>query len=530
MQSAITRNAFESYQQTTKVYNLKVTFVQSEGESLAIEYLSSILKSHEHKTSLAFDPRLFDSSSLQNSYLMKTFDTKMELVKEIKRMKPDLIGFSVYTGNYQWALSMARLIKRELDVPVIFGGVHPTLVPETVIRGECVDMLCVGEGEYALLELVGDLEQGRVNYETKNIWFKKEGKVIRNDVRPPLKNLDDLPFPDKDLYYECQPFNGIYMIMASRGCSFACTFCCNFCLRSIYGQKGRHVRRRSVKNVIDELIWMKTKFKAKYVDFPDDVFTSDIKWLEEFSKEYRSTVDLPFSCITHPALVNRKAIELLKRAGCYWLMIGVQSASESNRRSILNRFETNEQIRRVAEECHRVRLHFSCDHIFNIPFESEKEQIEALKFCNEIRPSIINTYWLQYYPKTEILRKAREAGILNDATIAEINEGKMSTSQVVGIGAHDDFNPERKFYNFAFLLNLLPLLPKWVVGKIVEKRWFMRWFKSPIWLNTLIKFVVRLRIGQSHIYFSEMKGLMYNMLRNWRLRKKYSRANKGPRK
>jgi len=381
----------------------------------------------------------------------------------------------------------------------------------------------------ALLELVEDLEQGKVSYNIKNIWFKKDGKIIRNDVRPPLENLDELPFPDKDLYYECQSFSGgrtNYLIMATRGCPFNCTYCASPVLRSIYKKKGRYIRRRSVKNVIDELVWMKDRYQVKYVNFPDDVFTSDIRWLEEFAKEYKRNVALPFECITHVVFASRHAVELLKKAGCYWLMIGVQSVSESTRRNMLNRFETNEQIRRVAEECHRVKLNFSCDHIFNIPFESEKEQIEALRFYNKIRPSLINTYWLKYFPKTQILHKAREVGVLDDATIEKINEGKMSTSLVVGIGARDDFDLERKFHNFAFLLNLLPLLPRGMVNKIIEKRWFMREFKSPIWLNTLIKFILRLKLNQSHIYLSNVKSHIHNMLRNWRIRRKYSKENK----
>ena len=154
---------------------MNVTFVQAEAESLAIEYLSSVLKSHGHKTYLTFDPMLFDSPSVQNSYLSRKFDIREALVEQIKDTKPDLVSFSVFTGNYQWALSMARSVKKVLGVPIIFGGVHPTSVPEIVISEDCVDMVCVGEGEYALLELVEDLEQGRVNYETKNIWFKKLG-------------------------------------------------------------------------------------------------------------------------------------------------------------------------------------------------------------------------------------------------------------------------------------------------------------------------------------------------------------------
>ena len=507
---------------------MRVTFVQAEAESLAVEYLSSVLKSHGHKTSLVFDPMIFNSPSLQNSYLQKKFDIKKALVEQIKDTSPDLIGFPVFTGNYQWALSVARSVKKVLEVPIIFGGIHPTSVPETVMKEDCVDMICIGEGEYALVELVENLAQNKENQEIKNIWFKKDGKIIKNDVRPPIKNLDDLPFPDKDLYYKCQPFSTgsyNYMIMTTRGCPFSCTFCGAPILRGIYAGKGRYIRRRSVKNVIDELVWMKDRYKPTYVDFPDDVFTSDIKWLEEFSKEYKRKVALPFLCITHIAFIKPLTIELLKAAGCYWLLIGVQTVSESTRRELLNRYETNEQLKKVAKECHRVKLNFSVDHIFNIPHDGEKEQIEAMRFYNEIRPSLINTYWLKYFPQTEILNTALDAGILDASTITDINEGKLSTSLVIGIGARDTLDPEQRFHNFAFLLNLLPLLPKRVVDSIISHQWFLRRRKPPIWLNTTVKFIRRLRLRQGHIYISALNALMHNMIRNWRLRKKYHTVN-----
>jgi len=501
---------------------LKTIFVQSETESLAVEWLSSVLKSHGHKTALAFDPRLFDGAVLHNDYLKKKFDITEQLVKEIKYSRPNLVAFSVMTGNYQWALTMAKSVKRELEVPIIFGGVHPTLVPEIVIKNDCVDLICVGEGEHALVELAESLDRKKPNYKIRNLWFKHNGKIIRNDLRPPIQDLDTIPFPDKDLFYRQQrTLERKYVTMATRGCPFTCTFCCNYYLRKPYIGKGRFVRRRNVQNFIDELVWMKSKYKARYVDFADDVFTFNVKWMEEFSKRYKAEIDLPFSCITHPNMASRKIIKLLKEAGCYWLMIGVQSVSEHTRRNILNRRETNEQIQRVARECHKIGLHFSCDHIFNIPSESEREQIEALHFYNEIRPSIINTYWLKYYPQTEILETARKIGILDDHTIEKIAEGKMSTSHTVGIGAKDTFNLEKRYYNFAFWMNILPFLPKSLMSKIIEKKWFLTWFKSPIWLNTIIKFVRRISIKHHMIYTDEIRFQLHNIIQNRRILRRH---------
>lgn len=498
---------------------MKVTFVQSEGPSLAIEYLSSVLKSREHETSLVFDPRLFDSASLNNRFLRDFFDIKLQLVEKIAVEKPDLIGFSAFTSNYQWALQLASLIKRKLNTPIIFGGVHPTLVPELVIENDCVDMVCVGEGEYALLEVVESLE-GQQRYDVKNIWFKRDGKIIRNEIRPLITDLDSLPFPDKDLIYHQQPLLGNdYLILPSRGCPYSCTFCCNSTLRKVYAGKGRYMRRRSVRNVMDELLWMKGRYRPKRVSMPDDIFTSDKRWIREFTARYKQEIGLPFVCVTHVNFFDLEIATLLKEAGCFWVIIGVQSVSESTRRDILRRPEKNERIMEAARHCHKAGLPFSVDHIFNIPFEGEKEQIDALSFYNELRPSVINTYWLKYYPRNEIVQIAREAGILDEEAIKGINEGKASTSPVIGIGAKDTFNPERKFYNFAFLMTILPLVSKRLFAKVIERRWYFdsSW-KFPLVVNVLIKFIARLRIRQAYLYFDEIRILLYNLLKNLKTR------------
>ncbi len=136
----------------------RVTFIHTESESFAIELLSSILKENSHEVSLVFDNRLFDSAEIKNSILKRVFGQKDLILKQVKDSKPDLICFSAFTYNYQWALNTAQQIKKKIgNIPIIFGGIHPTLMPDLVIKNKCVDYVCVGEGEYALLELVNNL-------------------------------------------------------------------------------------------------------------------------------------------------------------------------------------------------------------------------------------------------------------------------------------------------------------------------------------------------------------------------------------
>lgn len=134
---------------------MKISFIYLGSENLGIEYLSSVLKKSGHKVELIFDPALFcDKHYLNVDFLAKLFDSRKKIIKRVLESRPDLIGFSVFTHNYKWALSIASLIKKEIDIPIIFGGVHPTILPEDVIANNSVDMICIGEGEEALLELM----------------------------------------------------------------------------------------------------------------------------------------------------------------------------------------------------------------------------------------------------------------------------------------------------------------------------------------------------------------------------------------
>ena len=115
--------------------------------------------------------------------------------------------------------------------------------------------MCVGEGEYPLLELLTAIDNRKSPSKISNLWLKEDGKVIINNVRSPLGDLDSLPFADKDIFFN--EYSGFiknsFMIVTSRGCPHSCSFCANSYLNNLYPEKAGYVRRRSVQNVIEEL-------------------------------------------------------------------------------------------------------------------------------------------------------------------------------------------------------------------------------------------------------------------------------------
>lgn len=191
-----------------------------------------------------------------------------------------------------------------MGIPIVFGGIHPTCVPEEVIKNDFVDFVIRGEGEYALLDLVNSLDSGGFNYEIKSVWFKKNGEIIRNPLHPLIQDLDKLPFPDKELFCrEDSNFKTGHLLMTGRGCFYRCTFCMNNFLKSLYPGE-RYVRRRSVDNVILELEIVKNKYSISQIEICDDLFCYDKKWLKEFSKKYSDKINIPFHIFAHPQEID----------------------------------------------------------------------------------------------------------------------------------------------------------------------------------------------------------------------------------
>jgi len=144
---------------------LKVLFIGTECENYAITLFAALLKQRGHEVYLVFDPQLFGNDEIRNSRLRRFFDIRKNNIKKIQMINPDLICFSIYTKDYLWALEIASLIKKVKDFPIIFGGIHCILSPEEAIKNNCVDIVCIGEGELALLELVDSMKTGQRLYD-----------------------------------------------------------------------------------------------------------------------------------------------------------------------------------------------------------------------------------------------------------------------------------------------------------------------------------------------------------------------------
>ncbi|UCD85140.1 MAG: B12-binding domain-containing radical SAM protein [Deltaproteobacteria bacterium] len=467
---------------------MKVVFVYKGSESLGIEYLSSFLKNKGHQTELVFDPAVFSSDRGRDSkFLARMFRNYQDkVIEKVISANPDLIAFSAYTANYRWSLDLAQKIKDKKRIPIVFGGIHTTAVPQRVIQNECIDAVVVGEGEYPLLELVESLENGIFNdLRIRNVYFKKNNDIITNPVRPYIHDIDELPLPNKELFYQKVPaLEEVFLIMTSRGCPLKCSYCCNNIFHRLYSSEKRHFRRRSVTNVISELRLYKKRGRMQAVAFWDDIFTIDSKWISEFSEQYSREIGLPFYCYSLPNTLSREIVKLLANANCRHIKIGVQTVSEETHRKILHRPGSKDSISKAALLLREYGIQYSTDHILNLPFEGVEEQEKAAEFYNKIRPVRINSHWMTYYPGTEIIETARKGNIISRENTEKMEEGYYCTPY--NFPSVKKNGAMREVAQIQILFDLIPLLPRILCQWLIRKKIYRYFFYSSFLHQTLI--------------------------------------------
>lgn len=398
---------------------MKVLFYYRGTENLGMESISACLKEASHKTELIFDPGL-DNTFYFKFPLFQKLKIEDKLVKKAKRFSPDLIAYGGVNNMYPYVNRIASHLKAELDVPTIVGGVQASADPKSILDKEYFNIVCKGEGEDAFLEMVEHMENGKDISNIQNLTVKKDGKIIENPTRPPIDNLDKLPFLDKDLFFKYGVFKHRLLTMMSRGCAFKCTFCIN-------SMKGiPPFRIKSPKRAIEELEYYKNRYNPKIIMFEDDLFPYNVKWLEEFVPEYKKRIDLPFYGNVHPLTVNEDNIRLMAKAGCMNLSMGVQSGNEHIRLKIFERYGTNEQIKKAAQIIKKNGIRLQTEFIFGNPKETLKEMWESVNLNYELSPNSTASFILYPFPGTKLADYCAENNLLEKEDAIKVKEGEGS--------------------------------------------------------------------------------------------------------
>lgn len=352
------------------------------------------------------------------------------LISHVKENKYDVIGFSLVSQHFSLYKKIYEKIKSIEHLIVVVGGWQASLNPEKCIN--YTDFLCIGEGEAPLCELVDKLGKKESTENIENFWVKRNGSVIKNPIRPLLKELSSLPVPlfehkycyvienNKIMNYDPYFNNSRYGTFIGRGCPYQCTYCSNsYMANSIYPRQWSKIRYRSIEHVQKELLTVKERLKrVKSINFYDEVFTPKIEWVKDFFTWYKLVIDIPFYVFFFPGTCSDEKAKILADSGLIGIWIGVQSGSQRVRNEVFKRKYSNEQVFNQAKMFHKYGVSVRYDFILDNPFETFEESIESIYMMLELpQPFSLNLFSLKYFPNTEITEMAKDAGFITEADI-----------------------------------------------------------------------------------------------------------------
>jgi radical SAM superfamily enzyme YgiQ (UPF0313 family) len=422
---------------------MKVTLISPYPDITAfgLRTISAHIKAHGVSTRLIFVPDPF-GDHIQHGvdrYAPAVMDELVSLCEG-----SDLIGITLMTNFYDGACQMTRAIKTRLKTPVIWGGVHPTIRPEESLQD--ADIVCVGDGEDAMLDLCRTIETGGDISSIENLWVRTPGGGVKqNSLRPLVRDLDVYPLPDYSLDDHHAMFEGSirrmddalmrrllergtvsehlgkvgYQTMTGRGCPHKCTYCINDTLKNMY--KGQVcLRWRSTEHVLRELSWVRERMPyVGYVWISDDAFfarkSTDLK---EFCAEYKKRIGLPFTCLASPLTVNEEKMALLTDAGLLYIQMGVETGSARIQEIFNRKAMSNERVLKAARIINKYRDRMfppSYDFILDIPYETNQDKIDTIRLIADLpKPYKLQPFSLVLSPGTELYEMAKRDGFIGN--------------------------------------------------------------------------------------------------------------------
>jgi radical SAM superfamily enzyme YgiQ (UPF0313 family) len=405
-------------------------------ESTGLRILSACLKQAGFETRIVFLPDICGPMSGSG------YDEERVPARALEQIAglcegAALIGIGLMTSSFGLARRLTQSLRTTVSVPIVWGGIHPTLCPEECLR--YADLVCIGEGEQTVVELVERVVAGG---DPRNVhtlaWLDADGALVQNPRYPLVSDLDRLPFPDYDWTDHHMLHEGqvvpctralmylllteladwteapAYNVLTARGCPHRCTYCANDAMRRVYPHWGK-LRRRSPENVIAEIQAVRARLpEIGAITVRDETFLSSPKsYVEAFCGRYRVEVGLPFRAYTTPLAVEPSKVCLLFDAGLDVLMMGIQTGA-SHIQELYDRPFTNEQVIRAARAIHDLQPR-GCrpryDLITDNPCETDEDRFETLQLVHSLpRPFHLSLYSLTLYPGTRILERARADG------------------------------------------------------------------------------------------------------------------------
>ncbi len=420
------------------------------------------------------------------------------IVEDILKNRPLFVGFSSLTGpSLIPSLYASQMLKKKSNIPVVWGGLHPTMLPEQTLKNENIDLIVRGEGEVTVVELAKMLaDKGFSLYDLssiKGIGYKENGNIKINPSRPFITNLDNY-FPawhyiDIEKYFYNRRFfysefgsklpgDKIAAIITSRGCPWRCTFCYNQFVNK------RNFRAHSAQKVIQDINKLKKNHNISALVFEDDNFFTDKKRALEIIRNS----NIPFSVsirANYVAQWGEDFVQELSKHNCIELRIGAESGSQRVL-DIMQKDITIEDIYKTVELCRKFNINPITNFMVGIPGESESDVMKTFDLMDKLEKAgnIVNgpSYYFPY-PGTPLFDIAVKKGFFPPQ--------KIETWDLVQWGPSQPSTPFiTKKMKFAGYYRILALrkeksrlkFPVFInfLKFIAKKRWEKRYFSFPL--------------------------------------------------
>jgi len=365
-----------------------------------------------------------DIDDEERFYVKKNTSPFLDFRNQIESFSPDLLAVSCTETTF---LRGYRLIEatRDLGIKNVFGGVFPTFAPSLVIENECVDMLCVGEGENAILELADRLDKGNGYSDVTNLWVKmSDGQVIKNRVSSPV-DIDELPktydyalFGEQRFY---RPMGGkirrLLPVETHRGCPYTCSFCNSPAQNRLYGDgdfsKGmKFFRKKSLDHIKAELESHIEEWDVGYIYFWADTFLAwSNREFEEFCDMY-SEIKLPFWCQTRVETVRYHKMERLKQIGLDRITFGMEHGNEEFRSRVIKRDYTNTTAINNLNIVKDLDITFSVNNIIGFPDETRELAFDTIRLNKNFDSDSVSCSIFVPFHGTDLRRYAELKGYI----------------------------------------------------------------------------------------------------------------------
>jgi anaerobic magnesium-protoporphyrin IX monomethyl ester cyclase len=308
--------------------------------------------------------------------------TAKTVINKLYDIKPHVLLYSAFSAQMPQYIYFDKIVKNNFKIISVIGGPGPTYDIEA-IANSTIDALCLGEGEYALVDFL-----------TSGFTFQKNMIRPKNELPEefyPFADLDKLPLPDRDILYSQDSLlrnMPSKQFLSGRGCPYHCTYCHNHAFNNIFRKCGNIIRKKSVDYLLEEIKDVKRKYLLKRVVFQDDTFIINKKWFFEFCERFPKEVGLPYTCNIRSNLIDEPTVEALKQSNCVAVNWSIESGNAFIRNNILKRNISKENILNTGYLLNKYKIPNRIGNIIGIPGEKFEEMMETLQLNIEVCPSI----------------------------------------------------------------------------------------------------------------------------------------------